>query len=406
MLAGTIRGRGDPVFVYREVRDLQAVTELAKSAFVIRRGDHTAATEWIERSVEQGRKLYGVYDGPTLVSVYMLYDYRMRFRSSVVPMGGIGLLCSRLDARGKGAVRFMLARSLETMREAGHVVSVLNPFDQSFYGKYGWEMFARLQRIELAPGLIRVPDDPGIEHKVVDLPYPDSASCDYYNEYAQRHHTLVQRGDAEWEQRLRIFSNQSNTATRGVVRVSREGKAAGLIGYDLSGKPDDWHPTFTANLFLYDDGAAKRALLRYLKGLSHQVKTIRVEVPTDEDLWPYLSDRPVKREIHDQFMIRVVSIEALDGLKVDADDVSLAVDIEDKLAPWNGGIWRLTVDAGVLRVERADRTDLRCGIGALSSILSGFTDCEEAIAAGLVEALPSYAGQDLPRTTPFLADYF
>lgn len=59
----------------------------------------------------------------------MLYDFRMRLRDSVVPMGGIGLLCSRLDARGKGAVRTMLRESLGTMRHKGHVVSVLDPFD-------------------------------------------------------------------------------------------------------------------------------------------------------------------------------------------------------------------------------------------------------------------------------------
>ena len=106
----------------------------------------------------------------------MLYDFRVRLRGSVVPMGGIALLCSRLDARGRGAVRFMIERSVETMREAWHVVSVLSPFDQSFYRKYGWNMFARRQRIEITPGLIRIPDEDGIEHEAVDLPRPDGAS--------------------------------------------------------------------------------------------------------------------------------------------------------------------------------------------------------------------------------------
>ena len=394
------------MFEYRRVDDLEAVVDLAKSAFVIRRQDHPAATEWIEWSAGRGMELYGVYDGPRLLSVYMLYDFRMRLRESVVPMGGIGLLCSRLDARGKGAVRFMLEQSLETMREKGHAVSVLNPFDQSFYRKYGWEMFERLQRLEISPGLICVAEGDEIEHEVIDLPYPDDASCAFYNDYARRHHTLVQRGYTEWEQRLRIFSPASNTAARGVVRVSRDGRVVGLMSYDLSGKVDDWHPTFTVTLFIHEDEPAKCALLRYLKALSHQVKTIRFDLPVGEDIWPYLSDRPGKREIRDQFMIRIVSIEGLDGLAVDADDLSVTIEVADAQAPWNAGTWRWIVDGGVFRIEPTDRADLRCGIGPLSSVLSGFTDLSEMIAAGRIEPLPSYAGQDFPRATTFLADYF
>ena len=394
------------MFEYRRVNDLEAVVDLAKSAFVIRRQDHPAATDWIEWSTDRGMELYGVYEKQRLLSVYMLYDFRMRLRESIVPMGGIGLLCSRLDARGKGAVRFMLEQSLETMRKAGHVVSLLDPFDQSFYRKYGWGMFQRQKRIEIVPGLIQVPDDDEIGHEAIDLSYPDAASCAFYNDYARRHHTLAQRGDTEWEQRLRIFSPASNTAARGVVRVSRDGQVVGLMSYDLSGKADDWHPTFTVTLFIHENEPAKRAMLRYLRALSHQVKTIRFDLPVDEDVWPYLSDRPGKREIRDQFMIRIVSIEGLDGLEIGADDLSIGVEVTDEQAAWNAGTWRWTVDEGVLRIEPSDRADLRCGIGPLSSVLSGFTDLSEMIAAGRIEPLPSYEGQDLPRATTFLADYF
>ena len=386
--------------------DLEAVAALAKSAFVIRRPNHPAVTDWLEWSIERGQELFGVYEGERLVAVYMLYDFRMRLRNSVVPMGGIGLLCSRLDARGKGAVRTMLREALGTMRDKGHVVSVLDPFDQSFYRKYGWEMFERLQRIEISPGLIQVPDDEGIDHEVADLPCADEVSRAFYNDFGRRHHTLVQRDEAGWEQRTRIFSWSTNTAARGVVRVARDGDVVGLMGYDLTGKADDWHPTFTVNLFLHEDEPAKRAMLRYLKGLSHQVKTIRFDLPVDEDVWPYLADRPSKREIRDQFMIRIASIEGLDGLAVDADDLSVAIEVSDKQAPWNAGIWRWKIGNSVLRVEPSDRADLRCGIGPLSSVISGFSDFSEMIAVGWVEPLSSYAGQDLPKATTFLADYF
>jgi len=393
------------MFEYRAVTDVDAVAELAKRAFTIRQPAHSAIAEWLDISLRQGRELFGVYDGPTLVSVYMLYDYRMRLRRSVMPMGGIGLLCSRLDARGKGAVRFMLERSLETMREAGHVVSVLNPFDQSFYRKYGWELYEQYQRVELRPDALVIPEGPSVE-EVVDLPFPDDASMAFYNEYARDHYTLIQRGAREWERRTTVLAWDADAVARGVVRVSRDRHVVGLIDYRVSGPADDWHPRFTVNLFVAADESAKRAMLRYLKRLSHQVKTLRLELPVDVDLWPYLSDKPNERAIEDYFMIRIVSVGALDGLEIDAGDLSVAIEVVDEQAPWNAGGWRLTVEDGVLRVAPSGDVDLRSGIGALSSVVSGFTDFGEMIAAGRIEPLPSYAGQELPRATTFLADYF
>lgn len=267
-------------------------------------------------------------------------------------------------------------------------------------------MSERLRRIEISPGLIQVPDEEEIEHEAVDLPDADEASRAFYNSFARWHHTLVQRGEGEWAQRTRILSWSTNTVARGVVRVSRAGDVVGLMGYDLSGKADDWPPTFTVTLFIHEDEPAKRAMLRYLKRLSQQVRTIRFDLPVDEDIWPYLSDCPGKREIRDQFTIRIVSMEGLDGLAVDADDLSVAIEVADEQAPWNAGTWRWTVEDGVLRVEPSERADLRCGIGLLSSVLSGFSDFSGMIAARQVEPLPSYAGQDLPKATTSLADYF
>jgi len=206
--------------------------------------------------------------------------------------------------------------------------------------------------------------------------------------------------------RTRLLPWNLNTAARGVVRVSRAGRVVGLIGYDLRRKDDEWNATFVVNLFVHDDEAAKREMLRYLARLGHQVKTLIIELPVDADLWPYLKDRPGKREIRDFFMIRIVSMEALDGLAIDAKDTSLAIEVSDEQAPWNAGRWQLTIENGTLHVEPTDRADVRCGIGALSSAISGFTDLSELIASERAEPLPSYDGQDLPRVTTFLADYF
>ncbi len=389
---------------YRPITDVDELVEVAKQAYTLRAAEREAVGPWVRDVIERGAEPYGVYDGGGLLSAYVLYDYRMRFRSSIVAMGGIGLVCSALAARGRGAARLLLEKSLETMRDRGHQVSVLSPFDHSFYRKYGWERFSRYQRLELPPGQLLVPAAE-TAYEVEVLESPDAASREFYNRVALSQYNLAQRGDAEWLGRTELRPWHVDTAVRGVVKISRRGDVVGLAGHTVWREPKG-DETITVDPFLFADEGAKRELLRFLGRLSHQIKTVRFEIPEDLELWPYIADRASSRKVVDSFMVRAVSLVSLDGLRIDAPDVELVVDVTDAQAPWNQGIWTLRVRGGTLHVAPGGRPELRTGIGALSSVLSGFTTMGAMVTAGRMEALPAYRGQDLPRVTTFLADYF
>jgi predicted acetyltransferase len=389
---------------YRPIADIDPLVHIAKQAYTLRAIERETVDPWVRGVIERGAEPYGVYDGARLLAGYLLYNFRMRFRSSIVPMGGLGLVCSALTARGRGAVRLMLEKSVETMRERGHHVSTLGPFDQSFYRKYGWELFTRLQRLEIAPGQLDVPAAE-CEYDVEELEYPDAASREFYNRMAASQHNLAQRGDAQWAERTGLRVWHEDTATRGVIKVSRGGEVVGLVGHEVWREPKG-DSTFTVDPFLFADEGGKREILRFLGRLSHQIKTVRFNLPLDLDIWPYISDYPKSRKVIDQFMIRVVALASLDGLQIDAPDVEIAVEVTDPQAAWNRGVWTLCIEGGVLHVGSGGNPDVRSGIGPLSSVLSGFTDFGAMIEAGWMEALPGYHGQDLPRVTTHLADYF
>jgi predicted acetyltransferase len=394
------------MFEYRRLQDPAEILEIATSAFAIRHPEQSAAREWLEMSVAEGRELYGVYEAGRLQAGYMIYEFDMRLRSSLVKMGGIGLLCSRLDGRGRGAVRTMLKESLKTMQEKGHAVSVLDPFDEGFYRKYGWEKFSRLKVVEFSPGVLSIPEDEDSRLTATDLSFPDEATRTFYNEYAAHHYTLAQRGVREWKRRTEILGWYADAAARGVVKFSRGEDIVGLMGYDIVRKTSEEKSTFLVNLAATEREDVFREMLRYLQRLSHQVSAIRFDLPLDMDLWPYLSDRPSSCKFRDIFMIRIVSIETLDGLRIDAPDQSVRIDVQDSEGPWNGGTWEFRIASGVLHVARSDKPDLRCSIGSLSSAISGFSTLRSLIASGRIAVLPSYASQDLPEATTFLADYF
>ncbi len=394
------------MYSYRQLDDPSQVIPIAKSAFAFRQPEQGSVDEWLAASIRHERELYGVYEADQLLSAFMLYEFQMRLRNSVIPMGGIGMLCSRLDARGKGTVRCMLGNALVTMKEKGHVVSVLDPFDESFYRNYGWEKFSRRQIIELSPGIFCIPNNPDSEFAAIDLPFPDDESMAFYNAYAARHYTLAQRGQREWERRMKVFAWSVDVAARGVVRFSKADQVVGLMEYELTRKSGEYKSTFTVTLLAYEEEDVLREMLRYLKQLSHQVSSVRLSLPLDIELWPYFSDRPKQCMVRDEFMIRIVSMEALDGLAIDAPDMAIGIDVNDQQAPWNKGIWELSIDSRILRVKRGERTDLRCGIGVLSSVISGFSTIEEMIAVQHAKALATYQGQDFPKAVPFLADHF
>jgi predicted acetyltransferase len=384
------------MYAHREITNPTEVLDLVRYAHSIRNPEISGVGEYLASDLAEGRRLFGVTAADRLVACWLLHPFRMRLRRSLVSMGGIGLVGSRPDVRGQGSVRFLLEKSLETMREAGRVVSVLYPFSQSFYRKYGWELFTQSRRYELALGGIQVPDDGSTSLDAVELSYPDEASKAFYNAYAAEHYTFAQRGDPEWRKALHLWPDH---IARGVVKIVDGETVVGLLGYTLYRRPDKEVATLTVRLFAHVSEEAKRAMLRYLKRQSHQNPTVELHVPMDEVLWPYVADSPTQHRIHDEAMIRVVDLARLDRLELDAPDTQLDVEVADPQAPWNAGVW-------TLRVHDGSKTLLRCGIGALSSVLSGFASCRELIAARRIEALPGYGGADLPKVTTLLADEF
>ncbi len=341
--------------------------------------------------------LYGAYDGNKLVAGYDLYGMKMRFRNSVIPVMEIAYVCSRPDYRGKGAIRQLLTDSLNTAKDKDIPISVLYPFDTGFYRKYGWEVFERRQYVEFSPSILKLPDSKRkLDAEALD--FPDQELMDYYNRYASVHNAMIVRDEKDWKNRLRIYNGTE--VKKAVFKFSEGPKVFGMIEYLLDSKNN----SLFAMGFIHEDEATRVEMLRFLKGLSHQVKTVKLMVPAKVSFWPYLSDRP-KTTIEDGAMIRIVSVEMLDGTEMGDVDFDVSIKVVDEQAPWNDGTFRLKAENGKLRVEKCANAQLKCGIGTLSAILSGFTNFEETTGAGRIEVLDGYVGCDLPKLPTFVIDF-
>ncbi|AKI97516.1 GNAT family N-acetyltransferase [Kosmotoga pacifica] len=391
------------MYEYRRSEDINTFMEIASFSFAVKKSRHELLRKYISEVLASGAELYTVHDGELMVAGYILYPFKMKLRDSMVTMGGIGLVCSRADFRGKGTIRFMLENAVKTMYEEGIQVSVLYPFNVGFYRKYGWEVFFKTKRIVIHPGIIDAKPDPLVDYCY--LPFPDNEVKDFYNEIAKRHYNLAFRNDYQWRRHLMTYF--SDEASCGVVKFKHNGKTTGMLTQFLSRSDTGYESSLTVKDFFYTDRETKDTMLAYLKSLSHQIKDITLVVPENFELWPYLNDRPKEEKLETSGMIRIINLKSLNGLGVDFELPTLKIKVRDRFLKENSGTFALSADGKKLMIQKTEvEPELECDIASLSVVLSGLSSFAELIEAGQVKVLDNYKLQDIPKSVTFHSEPF
>jgi predicted acetyltransferase len=291
------------------------------------------------------------------------------------------------------------------MREKGQAVSLLYPFSRSFYRKLGWEEFDTMLRAKFSPGSIDLPDQK-VEVTIEEMEDADNEIREFYNEYASSHYSMILRDEEMWKSDFEFRTD--NDVSKKFVKFKREGKTTGMLRYVFlyDNFDKDRGLKFVVTIFLADDVATRHAMFRFLKGLSLQIDQIHAFLPPDFLLWPYLNERPSEVKIVPRTMIRIVDLELLNGLRIDAQDMRVGIKIVDSQASWNNGVFELSVEGGELSFARSDSFDLECDIATLSSVVGGSANFKEMIEFGRVKVSDGYKGQDLPKSLPFALQHF
>ena len=390
------------MYEYRKSEDVNALMEMTYFSFAVKRQEQELIKKFIDYGLSNGTEIYGVYDSGKLVAAYLLYPFQMRLRNSIVPIGGIGMVCSRPDYRRKGVIRFMIKKSIETMRSKDMVASILYPFNVNFYRKYGWELFFRKKVVSFNPALLMTKEDSSVA--VEYLKFPDKDCKEFYNEHVRKEYNMVLRDSTHWKKQLELSNSE---ASNGIVKFEKDGKIVGIMALYLSGGETAFESIATVKDFIYNDRNTKEAMLNYLKTLSLQVSKLKMVLPENFILWPYLSDQPSEEKTGNAGMIRIVSMEKLDGLAVNFELESLIVSVNDEFSGENSGNFEIKTEKGLLKISKSSKSsEITCDIGCFSSVISGFTNFKEMIEADRVRVLEGYKEQDMPKVTTFNSEPF
>lgn len=376
----------------------EAVIKLLRFSFSV----DNQTLSWLLREAEEEKN--GLFDGYAIkdqseyLSACYLWPLNMRLRDSIVKMSGIGALGSNAINRGKGAVKKLLHESLKLMREQNVIVSVLYPFSQSFYRKYGWEKFDDMYTCHFSPSIINQSNTLK-EYEIHHYYEPNDAVMAFYNKYAASHYNYVQKETKHWN--VDLEQKIPSDIDRRIVTFSLDGRIKSMI-LMLTSNPEN-ETVLVIRDMAYVEQKDIMPIFDFLATLSLQIKRITLNLPADFIYWPFFNDRPEKTLLRERSMIRIVDMMHLNGLKINAPDFDIRLKVNDDFAQWNNGRYQLSIKDNTITVEKIEKADFECNIATLSSIISGYTDFQTMLLMDRIKPLDqTLLTGDLPKETTFL----
>ncbi|MXV62338.1 GNAT family N-acetyltransferase [Natronorubrum sp. JWXQ-INN-674] len=369
-------------------------------------------------------------ENPTPRCVCRHYWLEARVRGDAHRTAGLASVATPPEYRRQGHVRQLLARSLEEYREHDVRFSILWPFQYRFYRQYGWDTSNRVLTHDCEPEVLSFATDERVRGgrfrrlEANDYGLLESA----YEAHADRYGLALERDEDWW--RHRVFGGHDRDPF--VYAFERggdgNGDVAGYLVYTIDGEMGD--RTMDVSELVFADHDAFLALLSFCADHDSQAQRVRLRGPEEIPLRAVARDPDeIDTTVTDGPMVRLVDVaETLSALSypdsgvdsvsgsrsdLDADSAPnlespLTVAVEDPLADWNDGVFRLATSAGEVSCERLteDATpDAALEIGALSQLVVGARSASDLERRGRLEATDSGAVETLSALFPETAVY-
>ncbi|MGD9893181.1 MAG: enhanced intracellular survival protein Eis [Dehalococcoidia bacterium] len=387
------------------IEDMPSVMWAQSVAF----GGSTATSEIegsIERTLIRPEWRLCAFDGGECVAQVVVVPVTMHWNGRAVAAAGVTDVFTLPTHRRRGHLRELMTWAYRLMREAGQCVTILEASMAAIYQRFGWSVVYTGLMHDFDPRHLRFVDDVPVPGRV-RLVRRDEARAviePVYERYASARMLPMRRGDFEWSAALRL---KNTTRAPFLVAVYEEADAVlGYTIYDVGtmtdrpmGEPDQ---QITTQEWVWLTPGAHRGLIQYLS--SHDlVGSVRMwGIPLDDPLTYQVEEpRALKVRAYDGALARIVDVQAALAERGYDRNGRLVLGIEDTYAPWNSGVWELTVDgAAAVRCVSAE-PQIRLTPRVLALMVSGFQPASVLARAGLIECADPAAvavADDLFRT--------
>lgn len=222
--------------------------------------------------------IIGVFEKDKMIAKTHIIPFEIIINDEKYDMGGIYGVATYPEHRRKGIVNKLMDMSLEFMKEKGHLVSYLHPFDIGFYRKYGWELISNLKKTTVEA--IDFSYDKTIKGEVVRPEGFERLSDidDIYNAYIKNYNAMMTRAKQWWIE-TKYDKNYCPAIYYDENKIPR-----GYIFYKIT---EDVIPSVKTEIIPYFMGRIillKAFLEKYFKNKNFEEKIV-IWVKDDKALW-------------------------------------------------------------------------------------------------------------------------
>lgn len=279
--------------------------------------------------------IYGIFHEGALASKLHILHQELFLGGEPIKFGGIASVATWPEFRRKGHVNKLFAQALKDLRNKNISISMLHPFDVSFYRRLGYELTHYMRTITLTPNDIPYEKSSGSVSRVT---FKDAKEAlhNLYQKEANRYNLSLNRDDFWWEHRV----------------VSEEDSL--VLAYDEKGTVDGY---LLANLqknelvveeLVYESRDSWLRLMTWVRNHDSMVQKIKMVLFPNDPTPFYLTNPRVKEDQHAYFMTRIVDVKAFfeDYPYPCNDSITIVLDVKDNVASWNNGKWLLNISEG------------------------------------------------------------
>lgn len=372
---------------YREIRpeELAEYVELDAYAFAYEATPVQHAR--YQRLLRLEDTLAAFVDG-RMVAHLNVIDMRMWLNGAGLHIGGVSDVAAWPEVRRQGYTGEMLRRMLVTMRERGQSVSTLYPSFFALYRRFGYAIAEQKLRVTGPAAAFRrhrEAVDSGSIRRIDVESWQRCASI--YDRTLPTANGLVSRDEQVW--RDRVIDAMPPAVMLGAVWESSAGVAEGYVIHRRPTQMDHYNDhQFAIRELVSLTPDAYAGLWTFIE--RHDLgKSITWTGPSDDPLLSALLDPgAVETSLQPGFMLRIVDLPGAIEARANPDPGPFAITLQvrDRTAPWNDGIWRIEREQGATRVSNTSaEPDSSLDITTLSAMFNGFLSAHSAHEAGLLE---------------------
>jgi predicted acetyltransferase len=307
---------------------------------------------------------------------YTLYLNGNSFQTSYI----VGVITSP-EYRNQGVMKKLLSKALIEIKERNHYISILMPFDTTFYSAYGWELCYHQLHYNIPLFTLRDLCGKDGTFYAIDIEKHIENLNIVYQTFLKDCHGYIQRTSKDWK--VLLHDLLYNTNGHGYLLKNHQHEPVGYILYYFKNNKMVIHEMAYCNLW------AQKSIFGFMHSHQSQATTVSWPAPLNDRTYLYLKDtiqpKPTNTIRIYPFMCgRVVDVKkALENCHFPKNlSFSFTMNIKDAYAPWNHQKFIVVLEKGTVSVEIIYRetVDFECSINTFSQLFFGALSVQEAIA--------------------------